>query len=306
MKKPVLVLVDSKSSDIREFKFSAFKSFLIGFSLVLLNVLILKISFDFYTNFNHNSTVARLQKENALLQRRLKAMKDKVALVENRIKTIENVDDQIRGLLDLPAISEDVRKVGVGGSETVSDISFDQAQLPYFDDLLSTSTLIEKLEREIKLETTSYKQLLTTVERQQDSLNYLPALKPVPEAWLTDGFGYRRHPILKRIKFHQGVDLAIRQGTPIMATADGYVTFAGRNGGYGNFVAINHKYGFETHYGHMRKIYVRVGQFVHRGDKIGEVGSTGLSTNPHLHYEVLYHGKHKNPVQFFLNDVKRP
>ncbi len=104
--------------------------------------------------------------------------------------------------------------------------------------------------------------------------------------------------------YHRGVDLATNKGTPIIAPSDGYVVYAGRNAGYGLFIQINHKYGFETYYGHLNKIYVRKGQFVKRGDKIGEVGSSGISTSSHLHYEVHYNGNALNPTQFFLNDIE--
>jgi murein DD-endopeptidase MepM/ murein hydrolase activator NlpD len=103
---------------------------------------------------------------------------------------------------------------------------------------------------------------------------------------------------------HHGIDIASNRGTPILAPGDGYITFTGKNGGYGLFVSINHKYGFETKYGHVQKIYVRRGQYVKRGDKIGEVGNTGISTAPHLHYEVHYRGKPVNPADYYFNDIK--
>ncbi|MBZ6377889.1 hypothetical protein B5C34_02600 [Pacificimonas flava] len=118
---------------------------------------------------------------------------------------------------------------------------------------------------------------------------------PVPGARQSSGFGMRRHPILKRGRMHNGLDFAARSGTPIQATAPGEVIFAGRNGGYGNQVRIRHKNGIVTSYSHMKGFAVSRGKWVGQGETIGYVGSTGLSTGPHLHYEVMVAGKRVNP-----------
>jgi murein DD-endopeptidase MepM/ murein hydrolase activator NlpD len=113
---------------------------------------------------------------------------------------------------------------------------------------------------------------------------------------ITSRFGNRFHPILGRARFHKGVDLRATAGTPIVAAADGRVVSAGWHGGYGNQVAILHAGGIETTYGHMSRFAAAAGQMVRRGQVIGYVGSTGLSTGPHLHYEVLKNGRPVNPL----------
>jgi len=106
------------------------------------------------------------------------------------------------------------------------------------------------------------------------------------------------------VKFHSGLDFAAPQGTPIYATANGTVKVAGNLGnGYGNHVVVNHGYGYETLFGHMFKVNVRVGQYVKRGEILGYVGSTGKSTGPHVHYEVHKNGRPIDPVYFFYNDL---
>jgi len=112
---------------------------------------------------------------------------------------------------------------------------------------------------------------------------------------LTSGFGSRFHPILGYHRFHAGMDLAAAAGTPIVAAADGKVVSAGWAGGYGRAVAIVHASGIETKYGHMSRIAAFAGEMVRRGQVIGYVGSTGLSTGPHLHFEVLKNGRPVNP-----------
>jgi len=120
--------------------------------------------------------------------------------------------------------------------------------------------------------------------------------KPVTSARLSSGFGMRFHPILGYSRMHAGVDFAASTGTPIYAVTDGRVSYAGRNGGHGKFVKLSHSGGLATGYAHMSRIAVSAGQRVRRGQVIGYVGSTGLSTGPHLHYEVYRNGKTVNPM----------
>jgi len=120
---------------------------------------------------------------------------------------------------------------------------------------------------------------------------------------LSSGFGYRFHPILKMRRFHAGTDFSAPTGTEIYATGDGVIEKAKYVTGYGNHVVINHGFGYQTLYGHMSKIAVRRGQKIKRGELIGYVGNTGLSSAPHLHYEVIKNGIKVNPIHYFNNDL---
>jgi murein DD-endopeptidase MepM/ murein hydrolase activator NlpD len=122
---------------------------------------------------------------------------------------------------------------------------------------------------------------------------------------IASGFGYRIHPIYKVPKMHAGIDFTAATGTPIYATGDGKVLAKRKRGGsgYGKYVVIDHGYGYESLYAHMSSVSVRAGQTVKRGEIIGKVGNTGLSTAPHLHYEVHRNGKKINPINFFFNDL---
>ena len=122
------------------------------------------------------------------------------------------------------------------------------------------------------------------------------AMRMPVQGRLTSSFGERFHPILGYERFHAGVDLGAAAGTPIVAAADGKVVSAGWAGGYGQAVAIAHAGGIETKYGHMSRIAAYAGEVVRRGDVIGYVGSTGLSTGPHLHFEVMKNGRPMNPL----------
>jgi hypothetical protein len=128
----------------------------------------------------------------------------------------------------------------------------------------------------------------------------LPTILPVQGRLTSDFSPARRHPVTGRRRPHPGVDLAARAGTPIVATANGRVTVSGRRGGYGLLVELDHGYGFRTRYAHASRVLVRPGQSVQRGDTIARVGSSGLATGPHVHYEVLHNGRPVNPADFML------
>ena len=135
----------------------------------------------------------------------------------------------------------------------------------------------------------------------------IPAIQPVANKDLkrmTSGYGYRIHPIYKTRKMHYGMDFSAKTGTEIYATGDGVVSKVRRSKrGYGNYVKINHGFGYETLYAHMSKYIVKKGQKVKSGEVIGYVGNTGISTAPHLHYEVRKDKRKINPVNFYYNDL---
>jgi len=126
-----------------------------------------------------------------------------------------------------------------------------------------------------------------------------PLVLPVRSSYrLSSGFGWRRHPTTGKSRMHEGTDLAAAIGTPIYATADGVVAFAGWANGYGKVIKIQHAMGFETRFGHLSKFNVKKGQRVSRGDRIGDMGNTGRSTGPHVHYEIRIGGKPVNPMTY--------
>jgi murein DD-endopeptidase MepM/ murein hydrolase activator NlpD len=121
---------------------------------------------------------------------------------------------------------------------------------------------------------------------------FLKLLKPVQNALVTSPFGFRWG------RPHQGIDLAAPVGTPILSAEAGKVVYSGWKQGYGYFVAVDHGHGFQTHYAHCSKLLVRIGQTVNKGEQIAKVGNTGHSTGPHLHFEVIANGVHRNPAKF--------
>ena len=190
--------------------------------------------------------------------------------------------------------------------------SFESGYLPkYRGSFGDTLTYIgNKLsDIEMRLERTNYRfrKLIVEIGVNDDRLNHTPAIQPISNTDLSrtsSGFGMRMHPIYKVRKMHYGMDFVAKTGTPIYATADGEVSIASKSFyGYGKYVKISHNNDYYTAYGHMDKIMVKQGQVVKRGDIIGTVGNTGLSTGTHLHYEVIFKNRHVDPINYYFHDL---
>ncbi|MBD3223610.1 MAG: peptidoglycan DD-metalloendopeptidase family protein [Caldithrix sp.] len=297
-----IIFISKDQRNIKEYKISRVKlvTYISVFLIVFLGLG--KLGLDFLVDFGNNAKIKTLERTNAVLEARLIDMKDKINIIDTRLTQIVDQDDELRTVLGLEKLSSEIRNVGIGGSEydyeSVDQISGFESTVNLSEQL----TNLSKLERTVKLELSSYQQLLETFQDKQDSIAHFPALRPILKGVISSGYGVRKHPMLGVYRHHDGIDISADRGTPVYATADGLVTSAGNNGGYGKMIQIDHKYGFETGYGHLDKMVVRRGQHVKRGDKIGEVGSTGLSTASHLHYEVLYNGKHLNPKMYYFDD----
>ena len=137
-------------------------------------------------------------------------------------------------------------------------------------------------------------------------LRNIPNGYPVPYIGISSKFGWRKHPILHKKEFHTGLDLRAKMNTPVKATADGIVEYAGfhKRSGYGNLLIIDHNFGFKTLFGHLHKIVVKNGDFVKKGQIVAYTGNTGLSNGPHLHYEIRYIGVVLNPLYFVKWSLK--
>jgi len=297
-----IIFVSKDKSYIKEFKISRAKFLL--FSIIFLIVFLVSGNYglDWLLEFRYDSKVDFLEKNNQFLKNQLTDMGIKIKSINEQLASIENSDDEIRMIIGVPELGDDVRDVGIGGTNFEYKFADQIVNPDVADELNVQMMMIDKLDREVKLELQSFGSLITTYYAKEDSLKHMPALHPVLEGRITSDFGMRLHPIFNKYRKHPGIDFAAKLGTPIYATADGIVKLAKFNGGYGNCVFIDHLYGFESRYGHMQKILVRRGQHVKRGDKIGLVGKTGLATAPHLHFEVHFNGKEVNPEHYFFDD----
>lgn len=219
---------------------------------------------------------------------------------------IEQRDDNIyRVVLGAEPIEKSVRDAGIGGADRYADIR--EKNISHTDLIVALHEKVDKVRRKLYIESKSQDEVVQLAEKKEKLYASIPAIQPIANKQLialASGFGLRIHPIYKVKKMHTGIDFAATIGTPVYATADGTVAKVSvRFSGYGKMVEIDHGFGYRTRYAHMHEFTVKEGQQVRRGDLIGYVGSTGLSTAPHLHYEVFINGQQVDPVHYFFNDL---
>jgi len=172
--------------------------------------------------------------------------------------------------------------------------------------VINTTQKMDLLARQMYIQSKSYDEVVDLCKKHDEMIACIPAIQPVANKDLkqtASGYGTRIDPIYKTVKFHAGMDFSANVGTSVYVTGNGTVQKAGWDGLYGNSIMIDHGFGYVTRYAHLSKILVKTGQKVVRGEVIGEVGSTGKSTGPHLHYEVHLKGQIMNPVNYYFMDL---
>ncbi len=198
---------------------------------------------------------------------------------------------------------EEMRQMGTGGSDKYAYLD----DYPNSELLKKTSSGIDALERRISAQSMSFSELLELARNKEQLLRSIPAIQPVNNKDLkrmASGYGWRVDPIYKTMRMHTGMDFTSDVGTEVYVTGDGVVEEVENNDwGYGKSIIVNHGFGYKTRYAHLSAFKVKKGQKVQRGDLIGLVGSTGKSTGPHLHYEVVKNGEKVNPIYYYHSDL---
>ena len=216
---------------------------------------------------------------------------------------IQQRDDNLyRVVLQADPVADAVRKAGYGGTNRYEEL-MDMANS---DLVVNTTKKMDMLNRQLYIQSKSFDEVVDLFKNHDEMLKCIPAIQPVANKnlkYTASGYGMRIDPIYKTAKFHNGMDFSANIGTPVYATGDGVIKKAGWQSGYGKIIVVSHGFGYETWYAHLNKYNVRVGQKVVRGEVIGEVGNTGKSTGPHLHYEVHLKGKVVNPVNYYFMDL---
>ena len=227
--------------------------------------------------------------------------------VDRMHKVLESLRDRdaniYRVLYESEPIPDEVWQAGYGGSERYQE--FDG--MSHAEMLKEIRSRIDVLKNQLVIQSKSYDDIAKLAKNKENMLASIPAIQPVSNKDLTriaSGFGMRIDPIYKTPKMHTGLDFTAPIGTDVICTGKGRVVAVEyNNGGYGNHVIVDHGYGYQSHYAHLSRFNVVPGQVLKRGDLIGYVGSTGKSTGPHLHYEIIYNGEKIDPVHFFYNDL---
>ncbi len=262
------------------------------------------IFFLLATKYFPSATERQLQRENMEYRTQFEFMGKRMDELSSTLMDLQKRDDKVyREVLGADPISETERESGFGGVDRYKKLR----GYSNSDIMVEITRKLDIITKKVYVQSKSYDELFELAKNKELQIAGTPAIQPINNKDLTrvaSGFGWRTDPFYHISELHPGIDFTAPMGTPIYATADGIVKNADFNtGGYGNHVVLSHGFGYQTLYGHMSRLGCRVGQKVKRGDLIGYVGSTGKSTGPHVHYEVIKNGNKIDPINYFFNDL---
>ena len=244
-----------------------------------------------------------LRMENSRLQAQYHILSSRLDESLQVMKGLQQRDDNLyRVMMQADPVADALRTPSYNKTNRYEDLM----ELPSAKLVVNTTQKMDLLERQLYIQSKSFDEVLALCKKHDEMLECIPAIQPVSNKDLkqtASGYGTRIDPIYKTVKFHSGMDFSANVGTPVYATGNGVVRKAGCEGLYGDCIQIDHGFGYVTRYAHLSKIDVRVGQKVVRGETIGKVGTTGKSTGPHLHYEVMVKGQIVNPVNYYFMDL---
>jgi murein DD-endopeptidase MepM/ murein hydrolase activator NlpD len=310
-KKISFVILGSSGAPAKQVCTSKAAIRLFGIVLVAFFVVVGYIVYDYY---NLRETTSQLknrevyltsQMEEIRLQRKqIQDFAGEINALKSQLLALNNFEKKIRIIANIEESDESGNIFGVGGSipeDLDTQIPLKEKHNSLMRDMHEQ---IEQLSRASGSQQDEFEALLRSLEDQQNLLASTPAIRPVShgvKSWVTSKFGYRTSPFTGRREFHKAYDIAARPGTPILATADGIVTFAGQKGLLGNTIVVDHGHGMVTMYGHIDKLLKKRGEKVKRWETIALMGNTGRSTGPHVHYEVRLNGIPVNPEKYIIN-----
>jgi murein DD-endopeptidase MepM/ murein hydrolase activator NlpD len=255
-------------------------------------------------NLSNKETLERnlaLQNEEVLHQReQIQKFAKEINDLKDKLIVLDQFEARIRIMANLDHNENGDSLFGVGGStpeDLNPNIDLTQRHQRLMKDMHQQ---INQLDKASDHKREDFQILIDKLEAQKNLLAHTPAIRPVA-GWITSNFGYRISPFTGKKEFHKGLDIANRKGTEIVATADGVITFAGPQGFFGELMILDHGHGITTRYAHLDKAFFKRGDRVKRGQVIAQMGNTGRSTGPHLHYEVRLNGVPVNPSKYILN-----
>ncbi len=288
----------AKNSSKRRNRYNILRQVLIGF--IVISIVNMAISYLFYTPKMHH-----IAAENREIVMKYEILQDRIASLQSKLQEIRHRDHYVYRRL----FSSDTLVIP-GVYNPYPDSKYEHIEGDEYSEIMaSTWRSFDAVMRQTYATSRSLDELQVLAKDKEQMSLAIPAIWPIDRTKLKAfyAFGMRqKHPILKIRTMHKGVDMSTDSGVPVYATGDGVVEKVSqgkRRRGYGRQILINHKFGYKTRYAHLLKMFVKPGDKVQRGQLIGEVGSTGGSTGPHLHYEVIYRGKQVNPVNYFNRNM---
>ena len=266
-------------------------------------ITVIVVGFAFMLTWLHffpSSREKQLMDENKTLRNQYKSLNSRIGSLEKVVEDLSDRDNNIyRMVFESEPIPNSVRNGGFGGVNRYAEIE----SIPNMELVVKTNKRMDVLMKKIYIQSLSFDTIVDKAKNKQEMLQHIPGIQPLKTYKYVSGFGTRMHPIYKTLRTHTGIDLVAPTGTKIYATGDGVVTSAKFERGYGKAIVINHGYQYQSMYAHCSEILVHQGQKVKRGEVIGLVGNTGVSTGSHLHYEIIKGGQKVNPINYFLNDL---
>jgi murein DD-endopeptidase MepM/ murein hydrolase activator NlpD len=294
------MLVPHDNERVRSFQVSAKDVRTIVSAVLLVAFLLGTFTVAFFVKQSQHVRADSLRRENELLAAEVDQMRGDMERLNASIQVLAKKDEQYRVMSGLPAASHAAETAGRG----VAEQALAHLNPEVAGKVSRASTDLETLTRRARLLRSSMDQALGALQRNRDRLASTPTIAPANGHLSSLFSGNRYHPVLRISRPHKGIDIAARTGEPILAAARGRVVFAGNKGnGYGSMVEIDHGFGYVTRYAHASRLLVRTGQEVRRGDLIARVGATGLTSGPHLHYEVEVEGRQVDPLNFIVADA---
>jgi len=287
----------------KPFQFTISKRLGIAISVFILSFLLFFTASVGYIIHNQNkiSQAQDILSENIILRDRISNLTTEIDSILTKLKLMEEWEDEIRSDKNFKAINKEIREMGVGGLpqiDTVFSAFGSELNLKYNLALNKLNQLKNKVEFDYQ----THNELLDNIKLKELLYRNTPSIYPT-YGRISDGYGWRIHPITKKRTFHYGIDFGNKTGTPIYATADGVVKDIGSKKYFGKYLVLTHKFGYRTVYAHLHKSLVKIGDEVKRGQIIALMGNTGRSTGAHLHYEVIRYNKHRNPYHY-LNKLE--
>ncbi len=297
-----LMIIPEDGGQLRQVRVRLWSLYTLGAAATLTAALLVGAGCIYLRLVRSEQCLAELRAENEALRSELVSMGTAISQLDGLARNHIKLANDSRLLAGLPPISEEVALLGVGGTpEVASRGARGGLSAPLNRSVEVFRDRLQQLARQLEFQEENFVEVRQVIEVSRDRLDHIPTVNPVLGAYhYSSGFGRRRDPFTGEAAFHPGIDICAARGTPIRATADGTVELVERSGGLGLTVVLGHGNGYETLYGHCDEIMARTGQAVRRGEVIAEVGSTGRSTGPHVHYEVRYHGQPINPRPFLL------
>jgi len=273
---------------------------LLGLSAVSL-ILLATFLIQYFQILGERWELASLRKEAKVQRLQIQEFTVEVNDLKKEMGRLKELDAKLRVITDIGPPTEKNQLLGMGGPEEPSldnPISLESRQPQ--EVLHKMEQDVTRLKTDAAAQELSFQELSEAMKDRRSLWAATPSIWPV-KGWMTSGFGNRISPFTGELAMHNGIDIAAHRETPVVASAAGVVSYENFDSGLGKVIKLNHGYGLQSMYGHLSKTAVKIGQRVRRGDVIGYVGNTGLSTGPHLHYEVFVNDVPVNPMRYILN-----